>query len=55
MKRFLEYLDENGRDFGKTHATKLADRFLNDKDLSGMEKMDDIYEHDLYASTPGKG
>ncbi len=54
VKRYLEYLIEYGRDFGKSSETIWAGQFLNNKDLTGTEKMNEIDDYDLFVITLGK-
>lgn len=54
VKRFIEYLVEYGRDFGHSPETMWADQFLNNKELTGTEKMNEIDDYDLFVITLGK-
>jgi len=53
VRRFLEYLAQYGRDFGQSHDTGWAATILNEKHLSGTDKMDEIDAHDLFVITLG--
>jgi len=54
VKRFLEYHVEYGRNFGYSPETIWAEQFLNNKDLTGTEKMNEIDNYDLFVITLGK-
>jgi len=54
VKRFLEYHVEYGRDFGYSSETKWAKQILNNKDLTGTSKMNEVDDYDLFVLTLGK-
>ena len=53
VKRFLEYQVEYGRDFGHSSETMWANQFLNNRDLTGTDKMNEIDNYDLFVVTLG--
>lgn len=54
VKRFLEYQLEYGRHFGFTVETQWAGQFLNNQNLTGTAKLDEIDNHRLFVIELGK-
>jgi hypothetical protein len=54
VKRFLEYVVQYGRDFGKSSGAVWANEILNHDELSGTMKMDQIDDYDLFVNIKGK-
>lgn len=55
VKRFFEYFVRYGHDFGKTSDTVWANSILNNNELSGNMKMNQIDDYDLFVVESGKG